>query len=230
MSKLKFVLIFLPILLTYSCAPEEHVTEAKQYTWINVYARYLASDQAYKTEATFLKGDSLATALPTKIEGTVTIGNQSMTAHQLSADIIRYQADYKGTFVKDLTIQVKDESIPKAPFQMEFLEVPPFEVKDQKISISEGGEILLAKAVILQASEELIIMLNDPKKQTARITITGPGNLQSISIAPEQLKVLQNTGKGNLYLLSKRHRDFPDAFWSYILEYYSTETPINIME
>lgn len=228
----KSILIMLLIILTYSCKPEESVVEVPESTWISVYARYLAPDQAYKTEVTFFKGDSALTALPSKIEGTVIIGDQTMQSRQLSDNMIRYQADFNGDFRKELSLEIEAKNIDRKQLPIRFKKTPEVQVAQQKISLSQGGEIIFPTSVQLDDFEEIIIMLNDSKKQTASISIKGPSSLEKIAISSEMIASLKNIGTGNFYLLRKRSvkTDDKNEFWDSLIEYYSDEIEVEIVK
>lgn len=228
LTKPPFFLLF--ILATAACQPEKTETEKPQAYWAEIYARFLASDLTYKTELTLLKGDSLATALPSRIDGTILIGDQALILRQLSGELIRYQLDYKGIFAPALAIDFQTNAFDRKQLSLSFKELPPFRVVDQQLSQLSGGKIILAETLRLSPDEHLLIMLNDARKQTASIQISGPASIDTILIRPDQLSALKNTGTGNIYLLSKKKGMVvdADASWGYVVEYYTDEQQLKI--
>jgi hypothetical protein len=224
-----FVFFFL---VTLACQPEKKEVSTSQQYWAEIYARYLAPDQTYKTELTFMSGDSAQTALPTRIDGNILIENQPMPARQLSESLVRYQLDYKATFRPEIKFNVRTSSFDRKELPASFKTLPAFEIKDQQIRKSIGGQIILSTPLQLSEEEGILIMLSDVQKQTASITISGPAQLDTITLLPEQLTALSKTGTGNIYLLSKKKgilRD-KDISWAYLLEYYTEEQSVEILE
>lgn len=232
MRKINAALFILLFLVTSACQPEETEVNTPQPYWGEIYARYLAPDQAYKTELTFMSGDSASTALPTRIEGDVLIENQNMSAQQLSETLVRYQLDYKAEFKPSIKFNFQTPDFKRKELPVSFKTLPAFEIKDQVIRQSTGSQIFLSSPLQLSEEERILIMLSDVQKQTASIAISGPAQLDTITLLPNQLKALGKTGTGNIYLLSKRKgvlRD-KDITWTYLLEYYTEEQSVEILE
>lgn len=225
--------IFLSFILLSACRPEDNkpIAVQEQY-WAEVYVRYLASDQAYKAELTLLAGDSLHTALPARIEGDILMGNRPLNPRQLSTELVRYQLDYQGAFVPELVLNFKTGAFERTQLDLSFRALPDFQVLDQQISKSRGGQIILTEAIQLKPDESILILISDVQKQTASIEIAGPANVDSIPIRAALLDALQNTGTGNVYLLSKKKGTVvdKDATWGYLLEYYTDEQQLEIVE
>jgi hypothetical protein len=224
-----FVFLFLAIA---ACQPEKAEVDSPQQYWAEIYARYLVSDGAYKAELTFMVGDSASTALPGRIEGDVFIEDQPMRPRQLSETLIRYQLDYQAPFSPDLTFTFQTSSFKRKELPARFKTIPGFQVKDQQIRKSSGGQIILSTPLELSAEEGILIMISDAQKQTASIALTGPARIDTISLLPDQLKALSKTDPGNIYLLSKKKGALQDKdiSWSYLLEYYTAEQSVEILE
>lgn len=232
MRKMNSALFVLLFFITSACQPEQTEVNTPQQYWGEIYARYLAPDEAYKTELTFMSGDSASTALPTRINGNVLIENQVMAARQLSETLVRYQLDYKATFSPDMKFSFQTPDFKRKELPVSCKTLPAFEIKDQEISKSTGGQIILSSPLQLSEEEAILIMLSDAQKQTASIAITGPAQLETITLAPDQLKALGKTGTGNIYLLSKKKGAVQDKdiAWTYLLEYYTAEQSVEILE
>lgn len=228
----KLFQIFL-LLLLIACGPEKNDSAPVplQY-WSEVYVRYLVSDEAYKAELTFLAGDSISTALPTRIEGILKANNRPLKARQLSKDLVRYQLDYQDTFFPEFNLDFQTDAFKRKQLSLPFKPLPRFRVVDQQISISTGGQIILTEAIQLDADENILIMLSDSNKQTASIPIPGPALIDTISLEGQQLTALQKKGTGNIYLLSKKRGSVTDktVTWNYLLEYYTDEVQLEIRE
>ncbi|HKK75822.1 MAG TPA: hypothetical protein VJ953_12165 [Saprospiraceae bacterium] len=225
--------ILLLFILISACRPEDNspIAVQEQY-WAEIYVRYLASDQAYKAELTLLAGDSLHTALPSRIEGDILMGNRPLNPRQLSGELVRYQLDYQGAFLPELVLNFKTGAFDRKRLDLSFRALPAFQVLDQHISRSQGGQITLAEAIQLKPDESILILISDAEKQTASIELPGPANINTIPIRADLLGALQNTGTGNVYLLSKKKGTVidKDAAWGFVLEYYTDEQQLEIVE
>jgi len=230
--RLQQSLLYLAVVLsTTACQSPLPEAPASPKYWAEVYSRYLQSDQAYKTELTIRSGDSIHTALPTRITGTILADGRALQFRQLPDILMRYQLDYTSDFSPELVYTFQTTDFERQQLALNFKPLPAFQVAAQQISQNEGGQLYLSESLLLTADEELIIMISDVQKQTASIELSGPVQIDTLHISGSQLQALQNTGSGSVYLLSKKrgHISDKDAHWTYLLEYYTDEQVLEIV-
>ena len=215
-----------------SCVDPNSVTQTQQKTWVEVYARYLDSDQLYKVEFTFLRGDTLAIAKSFALDGSVNVMNQTLDGRKLSPQLIRYQKDFKGDFNGKLEGKIADEAIAFKNLSLDFKQIPGYEVLGDTLNTKLGGTITFPNSLNLLADEELLIMVNDQNKQTVNLPIKGPFEIQKLIIPKDYLKELAPTQEGSLYLIAKKQGSLEEnkQIMNYLLEHYSAERKIRLLE
>lgn len=230
---MKHLYLFTLFLLTLnSCIELESTQETKQHTWIEVYGRYLDSDQLYKVEFTFLRGDTLVAAESFALDGSLKVLDQALEGRKLSEQLIRYQNDFKGDFNGQLTGIIADEAISFKELQLSFKQVPSFQIQGDTLHTQLGGAIIFRDSLRLTAGETLLIMVNDAKKQTISIPLSGPLAIKKLTIPSDYLGNLTATEAGSLYLIAKKQArlEKKEQTLNYLLEHYSAEKKIQLLE
>lgn len=227
-----FHLAILVLFSLSSCIQPESRQQTASKTWIDVYGRYLDSDQLYKVEFTFLSGDTLSVAQAFALDGSVNILDQTLEGRKLSPQLIRYQKDFKGSFNGRLEGRIADEEIAFKKLDLAFQQVPDFQILGDTLNIQFGGAIIFTDSLVLEAGEELLIMINDAEKQTVSLPIKGPFQTKRLLIPTNYLTGLTKTEAGNLYVIAKKQASLIEQqqTLNYLLEHYSAERKIQLLK
>ena len=209
-----FSMLFLGLM---SCKPETSTQEKESLIWLDVYSRYLETDQEYKVEFTFLKGDTLPAARPFQLDGEVRFDERLMDPRELSVGFIRYQLDYDDVYKERLPIRIQDKEIKWKSFALNFPKTPDFELQN-----GESTRIVFQEALSLQTLEALVAIVNDENGQTASVEIKGAKEVKEMVLGPDVYQKLA-PGKWEVYLVFKRKGVLLDGnkTINYLMEYYS---------
>jgi hypothetical protein len=177
-----------------------------------LYARYDDVSHLLKAEASFKKGDTLATARPLAIQGGVTFANSAMQLKNLPGSI-RY--DYEldsGALPSELAFRLKDENGKAYNFPVAIEPVTDFSFQDTAVSQKETLKIQV-KTVALTKDSKLVVLLSNEKNEsfsmeykghTPNPTIEIPAaHLQSLSPGKLQIALVRSdffTGKEGRFL------------------------------
>ncbi|GAB5554125.1 MAG: hypothetical protein Sapg2KO_37160 [Saprospiraceae bacterium] len=215
-----------------SCVELETTRATQQQTWVEVYGRYLDSDQLYKLEFTFLRGDTFAIAKSFALDGNLNVLGQTLEGRKLSEQLIRYQKDFKGDFNGKITGRIADEAIAFKKLDLSFKPVPNFQILGDSLNINLGGSIVFSDSLYLATGEELLIMVNDEEKQTVSLPIKGPFQVKKLTIPVGYLEQLNKTEQGSLYVIAKKQVTLEEKnqTLTYLLEHYSVERKVQLLD
>ncbi len=209
--------LLLPLLVWLAACQSE---EAPRTTWLaELYVRYLVPESQVKAEATFMAGDSLATARPLALGGDVRFNGHAMGRRQVADKLIRYNYENVGP---------QPDTVGFAwphPFRGHRLELHHPMPRIDSFRLSANDTLLqLTLQPPLQADEQVVVMLLDSLQRATSRTAIGP-QPDTFSLTPPDP---DNTGMPqatslHYYLVRKRLRlqQVEDGRITLILETYS---------
>lgn len=211
------IALLLPLLVWLAACQSE---EAPRTTWLaELYVRYLVPESQVKAEATFMAGDSVATARPLSLGGDVRFNGHTMGRRQVADKLIRY--NYENVGLQPDTVAFAWPH----PFRRHTLELrrPMPRIDSFRLSANEEA-FQLTLLPPLQADEQVVVMLLDSLQRATSLTAIGPqGATFSLARpAPNDQEAPQATPL-QYYLVRKRLRieQVADGRVTLILETYS---------
>lgn len=196
--KIRFLLFVLAALM--ACQTRSDHTQPRLFG--EFYVRYLAPERILRAEATFVKGDSIATAQPFTFEGGVAFLGSNMKARKLSDKLTRYQYEQALAYPEAARFSFRPQAEEK-PLNLTCSMSPlgHFSIPDG-LSRSDGFT-LLAEGSKLTEDESLVLLFADPDNKASTIILKGPSKserhvFQGIQVADFAL------GTHQLYLVKKK--------------------------
>ncbi len=213
MKKRTLLLPLLLYLAACSTASEERTT------WLaELYVRYLVPESQIKAEATFMAGDSVATARPLALSGDVRFNGHVMGRRQVADKLIRYNYENVGPQPDTVAFAWPH------PFRDHTLELRRPMPRIDSFRLSANGEALqLALAPPLQPDEQVVVMLLDSLQRATSLTVVGPQPASFALRTGANDKGVPQATPRQYYLVRKNIRieQIEDGRVTLILETYS---------
>lgn len=195
-----------------------------------LFIRYIEPQGQLKATASFLKGDSLATAQPTGLQGGLRLQGQLMPPRYLPNNVVRYQRIAKQPY--DTTYTFSFTGLSGAPLSVPLQMPTPgsFRIKEGKASLTDGFTLQVDNGQ-LSEQESLVLLFSDAQSRASTITLTGPLNKNEFAIAGARLHRLR-PGPHTLYLVRKK-RSLARADGLTVaadLEFYTRTIPLEVVE
>lgn len=198
-------LLFILVLLVFAAcnkdkagAGSENAKPADTIDFAQFYVRFLETENQIKANVSFYTGDSLETARPLELPGTVQFQNNSMTINTLER-VKRYvynsTSEYAAT---GFTFSYKDFS---GNAQQHQIQLAP--IQDFTIQTADKNELILKiTGAPFDTLETLVILLTNAKNQTFSAELQVPPS-NEIAL-PQELREQVSPNNNALYLVKKK--------------------------
>lgn len=196
---------------------------------VNLSVRYLGPERSLRGQATFFRGDSLATATPLDLPGGVSFMGSGMDKRTLPGNVIRYSSSMISPPTSPLRFAFRLE--PEASLreiEVNWIPIDSFAVVSG--SLAEG--LVFTFSGGLRDTEELLLLFSDENREARTVLIPGPISRRRYLVPANALAGFA-TGPYQLYLVKKSNtsREVEPGFIVHeSLEYYSEEVAFELGE
>lgn len=225
-----FLFITFLALLTTLCQCKGDQPERTTPTiFANFEVRYLQGDRELRGQASFLQGDSLATATPISFEGGLGFMGSGTRTKQLPGAGFRYEGKLTADYPDELRFSFKR---PGPNGHLADFNFPMEGIKDfniQSANLKDGLRLNLEGQ--LERDESLLLLFTTPTQEARTIIRPGPISAGPLYI-PQDALLHFEPGEYRLYLVkSKEIRgQMEDVQYQTIIEFYTSEKTVNLLK
>jgi hypothetical protein len=214
--------------LTVLIACQTNSSDPQPRLFGEFYVRYLAPERLLRAEATFLKGDSIATAQPHAFEGGVAFQGSNMNARRLSDKLTRYQYEQLLAYPEKARFSFKPDP-EKDPVNLNCSMSPLGNFSIPGGISRQSGFTLLAEGSRLTEDESLVLLFADPNNKASTIILKGPSKSDRHVFQGKQVADFA-MGPHQLYLVKKKvtARDEERITAQITMEYFSDVLEVEV--
>ena len=226
--RLQSIILYVVLLTFCHSCTSSNFKDNDQYLFVDLYIRYLEGEQQLKAQASFRKGDSIATDQAIKLPK-VTFQNKAMKDKTLPDNGYRYTLQQQTKALSEYKFQFQPKDCPLVEQKINMSPITDFSIKNG-IQKSKGMSLQM-NPINLTANETLVLLFNDQNNKASSLEVKGPIQTTEITFRPQQLQSL-SLGKGQLYLVKKQTSFIEKEKMNIktVAEFYSKTIEVEVIE
>jgi len=200
-----FWMLLLPALFCCNgcnSTPGEKTSEKKRF--VDIYIRFLVPENEYKTQITFLEGDSTENLRPVQLTGDVTWNGLPLRLKNPGSMELRYEYLKSGPYTARNDFVFKAENDNSRTISIAMDAITGFSI-GPTIPRAEGTT-LETTGPLLSEGETLLFLFTDEQGNTREIPFKGPRQSSTFELTPKMIGSLL-PGKHELYLIKQQQRE-----------------------
>lgn len=171
---------------------------------VEAYIRFLAPENEYKAQLTFMEGDSAANLRPVQLPQAVNWDGESLRAKNQGTPEFRYELLKSGPYTPRHVFGFAEEDGAVRELIVEMEPVEKFTI-GPLISPASGATLKISGAT-LEEGERLLLLFTDAQENSHQVVFKGPSATMTFELSPEMLRPLR-PGRQELYLVKQQQRE-----------------------